>query len=492
MAVLSNDLIRQGAAGASTGYTIKNSYFNSAISRSFMTADTGGSFAGNKTFTYSWWTKKINKDSYITGNNRNVVLGAFYGSNNRYDSLQFNGDQLEFFSRSGGASASTGSSVTIFKTNRVFRDVAAWYHIVIAVDTTEAVANERVRLFVNGIRETSFDTLNLPSADTLFYSFGDGVEQNVGTFQDTDYGSSYNHIYFDGYFAEFHGLDGYAYDASYFGEFQADTDIWIPKKYDGSYGTHGYYLKFGSAGSLGTDSSGGSNDFTLRNIDSAHQTTDTPTNNMITFNSSNNQRGGGTVSEGALDYTGPSTRTNISLTANIPATGKWAVAFKATNNSNDEWNMGITKATNTNFGDAAGSNEAIGGQDNDGIQFLPSSNDASLYNYISSAAIDPSLPITTSDEFWMAVDTATGKCFLGIYDASTTSMKFVAADTGLDGNPATGDNPTITISDMIGSGEYTFAVNSKNTNVWTLLRSTEVSGTTPSGYTYFENVKDLL
>ena len=53
MAVLSSDLIRQGAAGASTGYTIDNSYFNDAISRTYMTADTGGSFAGNKTFTYS-------------------------------------------------------------------------------------------------------------------------------------------------------------------------------------------------------------------------------------------------------------------------------------------------------------------------------------------------------------------------------------------------------------------------------------------------------
>ena len=72
MAILSSDLIRQGAAGASTGYTIDNSYFNDAISRTYMTADTGGSFAGNKTFTYSFWIKKINKDSYITGNNRNV------------------------------------------------------------------------------------------------------------------------------------------------------------------------------------------------------------------------------------------------------------------------------------------------------------------------------------------------------------------------------------------------------------------------------------
>ena len=488
MAILSSDLIRQGAAGASTGYTIDNSYFNDAISRTYMTADTGGSFAGNKTFTLSFWIKKFNKDSYI-GSTRNSFYGSFYGNNNRYDYLQFNVDQLEFASRSGGASTSNGSSAIYFKTNRVFRDVAAWYHIVIAVDTTKDIADQRVRLYVNGLRETDLATDSQPAKDTLFYSFGDGVEMNVGSFQDYDYGSSYNYIYGDMYFAEFHGLDGYSYDASYFGEFD-ENGIWIPKQYSGSYGTHGFYLQFKDASSLGSDTSGQGNDFTLRNIASDHQTSDTPTNNMITFNSSNNQRGGGTVYDGALKYTGPSTRTLISLTANIPTTGKWAIAFKATDNSNDEWNMGITKATNSNFGDAAGSNEAVGASD--GIQFLPSSNDAQLYDYLASATIDPSLPITTSDEFWMAVDTATGKCFLGIYDASSTSMKFVAADSGLDGNPATGDNPTITISDMIGSGDYTFAVNSKNSNVWTLLRSTEVSGTTPTGYTYFENVKDLL
>ena len=491
MAILSSDLIRQGAAGASTGYTIDNSYFNSAISRSFMTADTGGSFAANKTFTYSFWIKKFNKDSYITGNNRNVFLGAFYGSNNRYDSFQFNADQFEFISRSGGASTGTGSAVTIFKTNRVFRDVAAWYHFVLAVDTTQNTPGERVRFFVNGERETDFGTENVPAKDTLFYSFADGVEMNVGTFQDNDYGSSYNHIYYDGYFAEFHGLDGYAYDASYFGEFDSNG-IWIPKQYSESYGTHGFYLEFKDASSLGSDTSGQSNDFTLRNIGSDHQSTDTPTNNMITFNSSNNQRGGGTVYEGALDYFGPGTRTLISLTANIPSTGKWAVAFKVAQvSTNVGWQFGIMKATNTNFGDAAGSNEDVGASD--GVRMDPSSSDLYINDYVNSTGIDPSLPITTSDEFWIAVDMATGKCFFGIYDASDTSMKFVAADTALDGNPATGDNPTATISDMIGSTEYTFAAASKQTSqIIYLQRSTDVSGTTPTGYTYFENVKDLL
>ena len=494
MALLSSDLIRQGAAGASTGYTIDNSYFNSAISRSFMTADTGGSFAGNKTFTYSFWTKKINDDAYITGNDRNVFLGAFYGSNNRYDSFQFNNNQFEFISRSGGASTSTGSAVTIFKTNRVFRDVAAWYHFVLAVDTTKDTPDERVRFFVNGERETDFGTENIPSKDTLFYSFGDGVEQNVGTFQDNDYGSSYNHIYYDGYFAEFHGLDGYAYDASYFGEFD-DNGIWIPKEYSESYGTHGFYLEFKDSSSLGSDTSGQNNDFTLRNIGSDHQSTDTPTNNKITFNAMNNQRGGGTVDEGAMRYVGPGTRTTISTTGGtLPTSGKWAVAISAAQVSTDVgWSYGLQKADDPDMGDAAGSNEDIGAG-TDGAKMIPSSSDGYYYDYEQAAAIDPSLPLATDDEHWLAVDIATGKYWFGIYDTSAGGYKWVAQDAGLDGDPGAGSNETGTLTALQNNtGNYEFVFQSKQTNQYvTLLREADLSGAVPTGFTYWENVRDLI
>ena len=488
MAILSSDLIRQGAAGASTGYTIDNSYFNDAISRTYMTADTGGSFAGNKTFTISFWIKKFNKDSYI-GSTRNSFYGSFYGNNNRYDYLQFNVDQLEFASRSGGASTSNGSSAIYFKTNRVFRDVAAWYHIVIAVDTTQDIEDQRVRLYVNGLRETDLATDSQPAKDTLFYSFGDGVEMNVGSFQDYDYGSSYNYIYGDMYFAEFHGLDGYSYDANYFGEFD-ENGIWIPKEYSGSYGTHGFYLEFKDASSLGSDTSGQGNDFTLRNIASDHQTSDTPTNNLITFNSTNNQRGGGTVYDGALKYVGPGTRTLISLTANIPSTGKWAIAFKVAQvSTNAGWQIGITLANQADFGDATGSNEDL-----ELVRMSTSSSDLDIGDYVNSTSIDPSQPITTSDEFWVAVDMDSGNVYLGIYDASSTSMKWVANDTGLDGNPATGANPTVTFNTtQMPRDNVVFAVGSKQTSQDIYLqRSSDVSGTTPTGYTYFENVKDLL
>ena len=380
----------------------------------------------------------------------------------------------------------SGSWAGLHYSNRVFRDVSAWYHFVWVVDTTEAIASERVRIFINGVRETSWSSESYPSLnqDTSFNNSGE--QHNVGK----DANGSY---YVDGYGAEMHYIDGYSYDPEYFGEFD-ENGIWIPKKYTESYGTNGFYIKGSDSGSLGTDSSGNGNNLTVSGLASNDQKIDTPTNNQITFNPLNNQRSGGNPQNGNLQYDGPGTRTVISLTANIPSTGKWAVAFSAAAvSTNAGWQFGVTKANNTNFGDAAGSNEDIGGQDNDGIQMSPSSSDLQLYDYTTSTSIDPSLPITTSDEFWLAVDMATGKCFLGIYDESATTMKFVAADTGLDGNPATGDNPSVTISAMIGSNDYTFAAGSKDTsNDVTLLRSTEVSGTTPTGYTYFENVKDLI
>ena len=122
------------------------------------------------------------------------------------------------------------------------------------------------------------------------------------------------------------------------------------------------------------------------------------------------------------------------------------------------------------------------------------SSDLSCFDAVNSTGIDPSLPVTTSDEFWVAVDMDSGKVFLGIYDASDTSMKFVANDAGLDGNPSTGDNPTVTFTTtQMPRDDVVFAVGSKQTSQYIYLqRSTDVSGTTPTGFTYFENVKDLI
>jgi hypothetical protein len=290
--------------------------------------------------------------------------------------------------------------------------------------------------------------------------------------------------------AEVHLVSDAALAASEFGETNSNG-VWVPKEYSGSYGDEGHFLDFESSGDLGNDVSGNNNDFTSSGLAAADQMTDTPTNNQITYNPLNNQRSGGEVKDGNLVYNGPGTRTLISLSANLPPTGKYAVAFKTDKvSTNAGWDFGITKSNNTNFGDAAGSNEDVGA--NDGLNMSPSSSDLAIWDYVTTGDIDPSLPITTSDEFWMAVDMATGKCFLGIYDASATSMIWVAADAGVDGNPATGANPTTTISAMIGSTDYVFAAaGSKGDENLTLMKSADISGTIPTGYTYFENVADF-
>ena len=183
-------------------------------------------------------------------------------------------------------------------------------------------------------------------------------------------------------------------------------------------------------------------------------------------------------------------RTLISLTANIPSTGKWAIAFKVAQvSTNAGWQIGIAPADQSDFGDATGSNEDL-----KLVRMSTSSSDLDIGDYVNSASIDPSQPITTSDEFWVAVDMDSGNVYLGIYDASSTSMKWIANDAGTDGNPATGANPTVTYNTtQMPRDNVVFAVGSKQTSQHIYLqRSTDVSGTTPSGYTYFENVKDLL
>ena len=133
------------------------------------------------------------------------------------------------------------------RTNRLFRDVSAWYHIVVAVDTDNSTAGNRWRLYINGVEETSFSVDSNYTGDTA--NNVSGIKQMIGN-------SMTNHTnnYFNGQMAEFHNVDGQQLTPSSFGETNSATGQWIPKEYEGSYGTNGFYLKFAS-GALGTDSS---------------------------------------------------------------------------------------------------------------------------------------------------------------------------------------------------------------------------------------------
>ena len=219
--------------------------------------------AGNrKTWTFSTWVKRTEVADY------NQIFN--FGYNNPDEcSLRFrSNDVLEF-------TCSASSVVQArYRTNAVYRDVSAWYHIVLAIDTTQATASNRVKLFVNGEQVTSFSSETVPAQNAEFQANTTYVHE-IGRY----YGTVYP---FDGYLAETHFIDGQALDATAFGEFK--NGVWIPKAYSGSYGTNGFYLDYSNGASIGADSSGNSNNWTPTNLASTDISLDSPTNNFATLN----------------------------------------------------------------------------------------------------------------------------------------------------------------------------------------------------------------
>ena len=225
------------------------------------------------------------------------------------------------------ASGASGGSTLI--TERKFRDPSAWYHVVIAWDTTDSTEADRYKIYVNGTRETTFNgTPAYPTSnqDLFFQAGGTSNPYHIG-FESV--GSDQK--YFDGYLAETVLVDGSALAASSFGEFDSDSPrIWKPIDISGlTFGSQGFYLDYEDSGDLGDDESGNGNDFAETNLAATDQSTDTCTNNFATMNpliansSINYSEGNLKVSQGA--------NSNYMLVwSNFAVNkGKWYVEFKA-------------------------------------------------------------------------------------------------------------------------------------------------------------------
>jgi hypothetical protein len=247
------------------GYEVANSLrfddgSSDNLSRTFGTPSSG------TTWTISFWVKKSTNGSAL-----NLCSRLVDGSNE--DRIRFtSGDALEWSVYKSGSYA--GRLVT----NRLFRDNSAWYNIICVWDTTNGTAGDRMRMYVNGVEETSFSTDTNPSLNETSNFNASGSNHRIGSVTSGEY--------FDGYMAEVVMIDGTAVsDATSFGEFDEDTGIWKPISVSGlTFGTNGFYLDFENSGSLGADVSGNGNNFTVNNLTSIDQTTDTPTNNYATGN----------------------------------------------------------------------------------------------------------------------------------------------------------------------------------------------------------------
>jgi len=277
-------------------------------------AKTFGSAGNQRTWTWSGWVKLTGGGADETIFSGGIGLGA---SGNRTVFRILSGEAEKVMVFSGN------TSQFAFKTSASLRDKSAWYHFVLAMDTTQATASNRFKMYINGSQVTDTAQLTYPSQN-LELGMNNNEQQYIGLL------TSDNNLPFNGYMADVYFIDGTQLTAASFGETDSTTGIWIPKTYSGSYGTNGYRLEFKNSGALGTDTSGNSNTWTVNNAGTGAQVVDTPSNVFSTFNPLIERplEGPATFAQGALQASGTSKMAFSSIA--LPSSGKWYAEFKAT------------------------------------------------------------------------------------------------------------------------------------------------------------------
>ena len=382
----------------------------------------------NTKWTWSGWIKR--------GSLSNTSQGIFEApsSGSTFASIYFtSADIINWYEASGGA------TVYILQTSQVFRDPAAWYHIICAYDSTQATAANRQKMYVNGVQITAFSTATYVAQNTNG-RINSAVLHKIGTFD-----ASSN--YLDGYQTEVNFIDGQALTPNSFGTINS-YGVWQPITYGGSYGTNGFYLPFTNTTStttLGYDFSPNGNNWTTNNISltagaTYDSMTDVPT---LTSATAANYPvlnplvpSTGTITSGNLNVS--TATTNATSTTLFASTGKWY------------WEVVCTSATvtNTRFGivNTSGAGTDLGGNAN-GWAYL---GDGRVYT--NGASSSYGVTYSTNDILMIALDIDAGKIW---YGKNGTWMA--------SGSPSTGANPSQTftanqlMSPAVASGSGTFA-----------------------------------
>mgnify|MGYP005815691977 CR=1 FL=1 len=293
-----------GTTSAAAAFEVANSCRFNQGDGAYMHKTIGS--AGNlDRWTFSCWVKRGNlADTEII-----FAVGAGNAGGGSYGVIKFSSsDTIEW------ENYPSDTASGILRTNRKFRDCSAWYHFVFVWDSGNATAGNRMRMYTNGVEETSFSNDSHPDQNQ------DNVINNA---HKHEIGAMDDNTHFDGYLAEVVFIDGTAYAASDFGEYDEDSPtIWKPKDVSGlTFGTNGFYLDFEASDNLGNDANGGT-DLTEDTIAATDQSTDTPTNSFCTMNPLDEPYGTVTMTEGNLKVVQSSDYPYNRATMGV-AKGKW-------------------------------------------------------------------------------------------------------------------------------------------------------------------------
>tara|TARA_A100001201_G_scaffold30072_1_gene32603 strand:+ start:553 stop:1911 length:1359 start_codon:yes stop_codon:yes gene_type:complete len=304
-----------GANSVSGEYEVSNSLrFNDNDSP--YLSRTPSSASNRTTWTWSAWIKR----SAISTSNYQTMWNAGSSSSDDIRLSITNNDQIIF-----------GTDATnFFITSQRLRDVSAWYHIVLAFDTTQGTASDRAKLYINGSLVSDFSTDNRSSLSGS-YAYNNTVGHALG--RQATGGSAH----YDGYMTEINFIDGQQLAQTQFGEFD-DNGVWIPKEYTGTYGTNGFFLEFKQTGTsqnssgIGADTSGNDNHFAVNNFTATDVNVDTCTNNWCTLNPLDTPSGS-TFSEGNQKISSSTSQQGYTRSTFAVSQGKWYFEAKITTSS---------------------------------------------------------------------------------------------------------------------------------------------------------------
>jgi len=380
------------------GYEVSNSLRGTRgdsnyLSRTFATGD-------RDKWTWSAWVKK-------NSNGNHIALFSSWADDDNNSVLSFTDD--DFIQYKDKAAGSVQAQLT---TTRKFRDVSAWYHIVLTYDSANGTAGNRIRLYINGVEETSFGTDSMPGSGN-----DSTVNRNCAHYIGTDDTNTY---YLDCYLAEVRFVDGSALDPTSFGEFDSDSGIWKPINVSGlTNGTNGFYLEFKQSGTsqnssgLGADTSGEDHHFAVTNFAATDQTTDTCTNNYCTINAIFADDGPNLI---AANFT----EGNVKMLSTVDGwrfgrgtflleAGKWYVEAKITENSAGQTgNFGIVPSE--------GGITLGGSDDNDVFEGLRASlggNDTNLQKLDTGTGSTIFSDLASGDIAMLAIDLDNNKIWVG-------------------------------------------------------------------------------
>jgi hypothetical protein len=456
------------------------------ISRSVRTRKSAGGYfnrtpasaSSRTTWTWSGWVKRGELSTSVSGGVFGIFGGGTLGTSQSNFVCYFN-SAFDIYLQE---TVNNVSNQLIYQTTPIYRDPSAWYHVIIAMDTTQATASNRTRIYVNGVLAPG--AFSVTPGQNQALSINNTVPQYIGgaSVNPQAYGNVLG--YFDGYYAEVNFIDGYptvsgtTYNATtwaalnvatLFGQTNAVTGVWEPKAYIGTYGTNGYELNFSdnsasTAATIGKDYSGNSNNWTPNNISvTAGVTYDSMLDSPTLYADGGNGRGNYPVANPlvvtSLTYSnGNLTTTNATAswwntrgTMAYPSTGKFYYEQVCTSGVNC-W-AGIGNENTLLTGNPAGYDANSYGYSNNGQKLTNSS----LTAYGNS--------FTTNDIIGVAFDAATGSVWFsknGVFQnsgnpAAETNFAF----TGITGTifpifSSSGSGATVVQNYNFGQRPFTY------------------------------------